>query len=62
MRERNRDHAERSQKMMSLAIIVAVLLRNALTRQAPGPGKGNGDCRRTKEAFLKQTCGAAASK
>src|SRR5207248_11786380 len=48
-------------KVMSLAIIVAVLLRNALTRQAPVLGKGNGNCRRTKEAFLKQNCGAAAA-
>jgi hypothetical protein len=47
--------------MTSLGIIVAVLLRNALTRQASASDEPDGNCQPTKKAFLKQTCGAAVA-
>lgn len=47
--------------MTSLVIIVAVFLRNALTRQASASDEADQNCQPTKETFLKQTCGAAVA-
>jgi hypothetical protein len=47
--------------MMSLAIIVAVLLQNVLTRRASTSGTEDGNCQQTNQAFREQTCGAAAA-
>jgi hypothetical protein len=46
--------------MMSLMLIASVLLRNALTRHASTTDKEDRNCQRTNQAFLEQTCGAAA--
>jgi hypothetical protein len=47
--------------MMSLAIIVAILIRNALTRHASPSGTEDRNCQQTNQAFREQTCGAAAA-
>lgn len=64
--------------MTSLLIIASVLLKNALARNDSALGRERGNqeetfgskefstrdriCRRTDQAFSKQTCGAAAIK
>ena len=50
-RAKSRSHRKKS--VIYLAIIVAVLLRNVLTRQGPASGKGNGSIEANKGSIFK---------